>query len=130
MSSRPSIVQMFNEHFMEFVKHISDTFPNDLEVATAKNTLIAVKKVNPKMISKIWKTYIADKYKNEIEEGNINFFIEKNYAEDLVHAGAGNPDRIISSIDRLREPIRNMDDVTRSQTMKYMQNLTKLSAAM
>lgn len=122
-----SIVKVFNEHFVDFIKLITDTFPGDLEVATAKNSLLAIKKVNPKMICKIWKSYIADVYPNEIANGDINFFIDKNYNDDLVYVG--NPDRIITAINRLREPIRKMDESTRSQTMKYMQNLSKLSLA-
>ena len=122
-----SFVKVFNEHFVDFIKVITDTFPGDMEVITAKNSLLAIKKVNPKIISKIWKLYIADVYGEEIQKGDFNFFIEKNYKEDLEYVG--NPDRIITAINRLREPIRKMDDETRAQTMKYMQNLSKLSLA-
>ena len=81
--------------------------------------------MNPKMIVKIWKTFIVDKYKTEIESGSIDFFINKDYSADLVVAD--NSDKIMASINRLREPIKNMTAEDQAKTMKYMQNLSKLS---
>ena len=77
------------------------------------------------MIVKIWKTFIADKYKNEILEGNISFFIDKDYATDV--SNSQNSDKIMDSINRLREPVRNMGPDNQEKVMKYIQNLTKLS---
>jgi len=78
------------------------------------------------MIVKIWNTYIVGKYKSEIEKGDISFFINKDYSQDLVYAN--NPDKIIESIDRLRMPIKAMNQKEQAKTMKYIQNLTKLAS--
>jgi hypothetical protein len=77
------------------------------------------------MIVKIWKAFIADKYRNEISEGNIHFFIDKDYSNDV--SESQNSDKIMESINRLRAPIRNMSTENQAKTMKYIQNLTKLS---
>ncbi len=101
-------------------------FPNDPDILATKTALTAVRKANPKMIVKIWNAYVVGKYKSEIEAGNIEFFINKDYASDV--SSASNSDKIMESINRLREPIRQMTPENQTKTMKYIQNLTKLSA--
>ena len=120
-----NILSAFNDHFIEFVSDIQSVFPDDADVLTAKNSLIAIRKANPKMIVKIWKTFIVGKYKKEIEVGDINFFMNKDYSQDV--AGSQHSDAITESIDRLREPIKQMAPENKAKTMKYIQNLTKLS---
>lgn len=121
-----NILSAFNDHFVEFVTDIQTVFPEDHDILVAKNSLLAIRKANPKMIVKIWNTYIVGKYKAEIEKGDITFFINKDYSQDLVYAN--NPDKIIESIDRLRMPIKSMNSVDQAKTMKYIQNLTKLAS--
>jgi hypothetical protein len=121
-----NILSAFNDHFVEFVTDVQSVFPEDHDILVAKNSLLAIRKANPKMIVKIWNTYIVGKYKAEIEKGDISFFINKDYSQDLVYAS--NPDKIIESINRLRMPIKLMNPVDQAKTMKYIQNLTKLAA--
>jgi hypothetical protein len=121
-----NILTAFNDHFVEFVTDVQSVFPEDHDILVAKNSLLAIRKANPKMIVKIWNTYIVGKYKAEIEKGDITFFINKDYSQDLVYAS--NPDKIIESIDRLRMPIKSMNPVDQAKTMKYIQNLTKLAS--
>lgn len=119
------ILTAFNEHFIEFLNDVQMVFPEDVDILTAKNALIAIRKANPKMIVKIWRTFIADKYHDQIMAEDISFFINKDYASDI--ASSQNSDKIMDSINRLREPIRNMGPGNQAKVMKYIQNLTKLS---
>ena len=121
-----NILSAFNDHFIEFVNDVQHVFPDDQDVLVAKNSLIAIRKANPKMIVKIWNVFIVDKYKPQIERGEIGFFIDKDYSTDLENAQ--NANHIIEAINRLREPIRMMTPQEQAKTMKYIQNLTKLSA--
>jgi len=121
-----NILTAFNDHFVEFVTDIQSVFPEDHDILVAKNSLLAIRKANPKMIVKIWNTYIVGKYKSEIDNGNISFFINKDYSQDLIKAS--NSDKIIESIDRLRMPIKAMNPEDQAKTMKYIQNLTKLAS--
>jgi len=118
-------VNIFNNHFMEFVNDIQSVFPDDRDILTAKNSFIAIRKANPKLISKIWNEFIVKKYENEIVIGDINFFINKDYMSDL--STAENPDKIMDSINRLRGPISQMSVDDQKKTMQYIQNLSKLS---
>ena len=120
-----SILTVFNDHFIEFVNDVHRVFPDDPDILSAKNGLTAIRKMNPKLIVKIWKTCIVAKYDKEIENGNIDFFVNKDYSSDL--STAQNSDKIIEAIDRLREPIKNMEPDDLKKTIKYIQNLTKLS---
>lgn len=122
------LVKIFNEIFFNFVNLISKTFPNDLEITIAKNKLYAIKKINPKLFIKIWKKHITDKYKDSIEEGNIDYFIEKNYSDDLNKIN--NSERVMKSINRLREPIKNMDKSKQEMAMLFIQDLSKISEAL
>jgi len=121
-----NILTAFNDHFIEFVSDIQNVFPEDADILTAKNALITIRKANPKMIVKIWNAYIVGKYRPEIESGNLEFFMNKDYSQDV--SGASNSDKIMESINRLREPIKHMTPESQAKTMKYIQNLTKLAA--
>jgi len=120
-----NILTAFNEHFSDFINDIQTVFPEDVDILTAKNALTAIRKANPKMIVKIWNTFIVSKYRSEIEAGNLNFFMNKDYSSDV--SNSQNSDKIMESIDRLREPIRNMGPDNQAKVMKYIQNLTKLA---
>ena len=121
-----NILSAFNDHFVDFVTDIHNVFPDDVDVLTAKNSLLTIRKLNPKMIVKIWNTFIVSKYKNEIEAGDLTFFINKDYADDV--SNAQNSDKIMESINRLRNPVKQMSVENQTKVMKYIQNLTKLSA--
>ena len=121
-----NILAAFNDHFVDFVTDIHNVFPDDVDVLTAKNSLLTIRKLNPKMIVKIWNTFIVGKYKNEIEAGDLSFFINKDYADDV--SSVQNSDKIVESINRLRNPVKQMSMENQTKVMKYIQNLTKLSA--
>ncbi len=120
-----NILTAFNDHFLEFLNDVQRVFPQDADILTAKNALTAIRKANPKMIVKIWKAYIADKYRDQIAAGDIGFFLTKDYSNDVAYASGS--DKIMESIDRLRDPIKSMGAENQAVVMKYIQNLTKLS---
>jgi len=118
-----SLLTTFNNHFIEFVDDVQSIFPNDMEIKKAKQALELLKKANPKMIVSIWKRYILNKYKEEIENGNIEFFLNKDYSRDL---NVEDSNKILESIERLRGPIKQMGHDNLQKTIKYIQNLTKI----
>ncbi len=120
------ILPVFNDHFVEFISDIQHVFPENADILAAKNSLIAIRKANPKMIVKIWNDYVVGQYKSEIESGNLSFFIDKDYSQDI--ADLGKSDQIAAAIDRLRNPIKQMSKEDQLKSMKYIQNLTKLSS--
>jgi hypothetical protein len=120
-----NLVTVFNDHFSEFVNDVQSVFPDDADILTAKNALLAIRKANPKLLVRIWIKYVYTPYKQQIEAGDINFFLTKDYSADL--ARNDNADKIMESIDRLRKPVKDMSPENQAKTMKYIQNLSKLA---
>lgn len=115
---------IFNNHFNEFFDDIHNVFPDDPDILTAKNSLSAIRKANPKLLIGIWLSYIYFKYKEQIDAGDINFFLEKDYSEDLTNMSSK---KVMEAIDRLREPVKAMNLEDQQKVMKYIQNLSKLA---
>lgn len=120
-----NFVSVFNNHFSEFVDDIQSVFPDDADILTAKNSLLAIRKANPKLLVRIWVNYVYNPYKDQIDSGNIDFFLSKDYSSDL--SKNENAEKIMESINRLRKPIKEMSPENQAKTMKYIQNLSKLA---
>jgi hypothetical protein len=119
-----TILSIFNNHLIEFVEDIESVFPHDVDIRTAKNALLAVKKTNPKLLPQIWYRNFARPYKEQIAKGDCDFFLNKDYSSDCARHGHGQ--KIMEAIDRLRDPVMNMNAENKEKTMKYVQNLSKL----
>lgn len=99
------LLTAFNDSFEEFVDIVVDWFPTDADILGTKTVLSVMRKTNPKLIVKAWYSYVSQKYSKEIDNGDISFFIDKDYKSDL--SDNPNSDQIIDSINRLRLPIQN-----------------------
>ena len=120
-----NLLTIFNDHFTEFINDIYNVFPNNVKLLAAKNALFAIRRANPKMIIKMWISYIAEPYKTQIESSDISFFLEKDYSNDFVDYTQS--DDIMDYINMLRDPIRNMGQENQTKAMKYIQNLSKIA---
>ena len=109
------------------VEDIASVFPDDMDIASAKNSLIALRKMNPKILIRSWNKYVVSKYHKEIAAGDLSYFLDKDYTDDL--AASSESTRIMTAIDRLRTPIKSMSDVNQEKILKYLQNLSKLTLA-
>jgi hypothetical protein len=125
MSEKSTIMKAFNTHFFEFIDDILRIFPNNEDLLGAKKSFELIKRANPTAILKSWFAFVYSPYISEIEAGNISFFFEKNYADDL--STLANGGEIMKTIDSFRKPVSEMSDVNKAHTMKYIQNLSKLS---
>ena len=126
MSNQPtSMLTIFNDHFAEFLTDICNIFPDNVKILRAKNALTAIRKANPKILVNIWIKYVATPYKTQIDNGDIGFFLEKDYAKEFEnHGHVGN---ILNYINIIRDPIGEMGLNNQEKTMKYIQNLCKIS---
>ena len=116
-----NIVNAFNEHFMEFVEDIILIFPHDSDLKMASKALKLIILANPKVIVNTFKSKVVNPYRKKIDVGDISFFIEKDYTNDLQ-----GKDNILDKINLLRDPVRKMDNVNKEKTIQYIQNLSKL----
>ncbi len=126
MSEKSTILRTFNSHFFEFIDDILNIFPQNSDLLTARKSFETIKRANPTAILKAWLNFVYTPYIDQIEAGNISFFFDKSYESDLsVLANGG---EIMKIIDSFRDPVKNMSDVNKQHTMKYIQNLSKLSS--
>lgn len=123
--AKTNVVSIFNNHFTEFINDISNVFPDNVKITSAKNSLSTIRRANPKMIIKIWIEYVAIPYKTQIENSDISFFLNNDYSKDLGDYAQNY--NIMEYIDMLREPIKNMGKTNQAKAMKYIQNLSKIS---
>ena len=122
---KSTILKTFNTHFFEFLDDILRIFPTNTELATARKSFETIKRANPTAIVKVWGLYVYGRYKDVIDQGNIEFFFEKDYGSDL--SNLANSNEIMKVIDVMRGPIKEMSVVNREHSMKYIQNLSKIS---
>ena len=80
--------------------------------------------MNPKIIIEVWKAYISDKYSEEIEKGDLTYFLNKNYSEDLEDNDYNK--EILDKIEKMKNSIDLMSNENKEKTIKYLQNLNKL----
>ena len=124
-SDKSLLLNAFNAQFFDFIEDIERVFSYDSSINKAKVAFNLIKKVNPTLIIKIWFTYVCTQYETEINNDNINFFIEKDYKKDFIYISGS--DSIISNIDKLREPVRNMSKENQEKSFMYIKNLCILS---
>ena len=121
---KTSILKGFNNHLSEFFDDILLVFPDDIEIKKAHVSLSNLKKMNPRIIIEVWKKYISDNYSEQIEDGNIEYFLNKNYSLDLKDNDYNK--EILNKIEKMKNSIKNMTDENKDKTIKYLQNLNKL----
>jgi hypothetical protein len=121
-----SILSAFNKHLMEFLEDVESIFPEDRDIKKAKSALEMMKKANPRMLIMIWKANITIPYGEQIEAGDYEYFLHKDYSLDF--QGSSSDKKILDAIDRFRQPILNMSNANKEKAMKYIQNLTKLAS--
>lgn len=125
MANKSALLRTFNDKFFEFIDSIIHVMPENEEIHLAKEIFLYFKRLNPTIIIKIWCPCIYNPYKTQIDKGDIEFFLNKNYNEDLDHLP--NTKDIINIVDKIRVPIRQMNETNKIASMEFIQKLCKLS---
>lgn len=120
------LLKTFNDQFMQFTDDMICVFPNDPDLRLAKNAFIFFRKTNPKVLIDVWNRYVVLKYKDIIEAGDVSFFLEKDYGDDVVNLSEWSA-KSLEGINRLRAPLKDMNAEDQKKAMKYCQNLSSLS---
>jgi hypothetical protein len=124
---RPTIIRSFNDYFFEFLDDMLKVLPNNKSVLTAIRSFRMLTDVNKGILIKCWHKFVYLKYKNVIDEGNIEFFFEKDYSEDLTKLS--NANTIMEIIDSVRIPAKEIceNPKNKEHITTYIQTLCKLS---
>ena len=103
-SNKSSYLKLFNNHLNEFIDDVLTIFPNDLDLQTCATFLKGIRKVNPRITITSWNQWVTEKYRIEIESGNLEFFEEKDYKEDI--SGSNEEQKILEVIERIRNDVK------------------------
>ena len=124
---RPTLIRSFNDYFFEFLEDMLKVLPGNKSILTATKSFRTVTEFNKTILIKSWYKFVYLKYKNVIEDGNIEFFFEKDYSEDLT--ALSNSNNIMEIINAVRIPAKEVCENPKNKEYitTYIQNLCKLS---
>jgi len=126
---KSTLLKAFNGQIEEFLEDIVILFPDNREIKTSKTAIVMMKQANPKMLLSVWYRYIYMKYAEKIEEENIDYFLNKDYTDDVAKLEKNNSggSSVIESINKLKGPLRELDEENTSKCLQYLKNLNNLS---
>ena len=129
MSSQTKILQeAFNNTFKDFLKDLCLVFPTNDDLKKYKNAYNLLVNVTPKIVIPLWECYVNEQYYDKIMNSSIDEFIDKDYTMDVRNLG-GQKLEALQFIDKIREPLRNLDEKNKNTSINYVRNLCKLSRA-
>jgi len=125
MADKSSINKAFNKLIISFLDDVISIFPEQPDIATAKTSLLSFKQMNPSIIIKSWFKLVYTPYAAVIDAGDVNFFFDKDYSSDFQNIPNGK--EFMKMINKIRDPIRTMDDNNRRHCADYILKLSKLA---
>lgn len=119
----------FNNCLEEYLLFILNLFPNSVDIRSAYNGLLNIKKVNPTLIVKFWNSYVVAKYNEPIQKGDYEYFVNKEYTQDVLSTSSDSnvSKQIIEGIENMRKSIINMNVSDKEKWIQYMKQLNNLS---
>jgi hypothetical protein len=127
---KTTVMRSFNTLFFEFMDDILSIYPENKEIRYARGKFELLKKGNPSILIKFWKMHVYDPYHEQIEQGDISFFIQKDYRSDFTQSNDSVSDaneKILSMIENVRASVRDMDESNRKCSADYIMKLSTLS---
>ena len=121
--SKEEYLEIFIDHFIEFVTDIASIFPADNKVQLLKGGLLLAAEFDKTRCINAWYNYVNKNFREEIDKNNYNFFIEKDWSTIITHKYR---DAILLKIDDLRESVRLLSVTNKLKALKYVENLVKI----
>jgi hypothetical protein len=133
--NKSHILQTFNDQFYDFIVDVQKILPEEKTINLLKNSFLSLKKINPKLIIQVGKDKVVSKYKEQILSGDIDYFLNKDFNEDLnavdeykhVVKNGMDKNQINDFIEGLKPKIKTMSQRNQEITIEYLQNLVQLS---
>lgn len=127
MSNQTIVMRAFNQHLKDFVDDIQRLFPENVKVRAFKNSVETFIKMNPRKVIELWYQKITCKYLSEIMNEEIDFFLNKDYSQDVKEVEGTGINVSIDLVEELRGPIKDMNEEDRKMAIKYVKEMTQLS---
>lgn len=123
---KKQVLETFNTHFNEFLDDVCQVFPENGDIPLMKKAISILNMMSKKHLISTFKTSIVEPYSKEIKNGDISFFINKDYKSDLENGGFSTSNMIIDKIEQLKLLVKEMREVDQQKSLQYIQNLTEL----
>jgi hypothetical protein len=114
---------LFNEKMLEFAKDLCDVFPNVAEFKRFRSGVLMLQNLEPKTLENIFRTYVVEKYKDQLLMKDESFFLEHTDFEIY----SQRTDYWLSLIDQLKEMWKTLDQDNKEIVWKYFHVLIVIS---
>jgi len=121
---KSEILKVFIDQLNDFLEDVYKVFTGDKKLLFAKDSIYAFSLVRPKKLIELWKLYVQDPYREQIDNKDFTFFIDKDYTDDFAYLEY--KESVMDKLNELRESIRNMEENNKQKSMAYVENLVKL----
>ena len=114
----------FNKLYFEFIQFIKLHLEDDPNFKSfyRKNTIM--RDVNPKYFISTWNTRITKLYYEQIRLRNIDFFLNKDYNDDLNNAESN---LLMVYINKFKKAYDTLNEEIKTTFVNFIVNLTHLS---
>lgn len=127
MSQKQLLMRTFNKQLSEFFEDVRKVFPDNNEIKMLISAVEVLRASNPSLVIKQWYAQAYMPYREQIDNGDYEFFHKKSYDDDL--ANIPNSEQILQLIDTIRNLTSEMSEENLQHSIKYIQILCKLSEA-
>jgi hypothetical protein len=81
---------------------------------------------NPNILIRSWYTHLYSKYAAVIDAGDTDFFLEKDYSEDINQFD--NSEHIMKIVNTFRTPLKQLSEENKKMAMEHIQIMSRISA--
>ena len=110
---------------LELLQDLLTLYPTDLNLKTAIKLLDNMKKINPKVIIKGWKAGVNDEYRKQIENGDFDFFVNKDYDYDIGNELQQDSGQLLESIGIIKKKFSIMQENNKKKDNKICSEFNK-----
>jgi hypothetical protein len=125
-SQKVSLMRAFNKCFYDFMDDIMSVFDDKQTFIQAKKNCEMIQSANPSILVRAWHQYVYSKYADIIDAGDTEFFLDKDYSDDVNQFDYA--EHIMKVINTFRQPLKNLSPSNKDMAMKHIQMLSRVSA--
>uniref|UniRef100_A0A6C0EUU0 Uncharacterized protein n=1 Tax=viral metagenome TaxID=1070528 RepID=A0A6C0EUU0_9ZZZZ len=115
----------FNRLYFDFIQFIKLHLEDDPNFKTFYRKNILMKEVNPKYFIHTWNERITKLYYEQISKFNIDFFLNKDYTNDV--KGNSESNMLMVYIIKFKKAYDTLEDTIKKTFVNFIVNLTHLS---
>jgi hypothetical protein len=113
----------FNKLYFEFIQFIKLHLEDDHNFKTFYRKNIIMKDVNPKYFISTWNNRITKSYYEQICQRNIDFFLNKDYTNDV----KGESSMLMVYIIKFKKAYDTLEETIKTTFVNFIVNLTHMS---